>query len=203
MFKNFISALLIANGAIADNYFTRDNLSLVAAKSDNMLKKLNLSSDVNASDLPEDASAHWSAGVLYAYTYQEVDARDYLLECTQQRDELDAKLISAYSHYGDEDYKGGNQYMFDAENDFRRSMADCDDPDKYFDDIVNTLHDFLDLPNWEDIVNANYADNKELVDHQSMLMMKSWNEGIYFNAGMFYGRIWYMLAQGCFMHCEA
>ena len=55
MFKSFISALLIANGAIADNYFTRDNLNLVAAKSDNMLKKLNLSSDVNASDLPEDA----------------------------------------------------------------------------------------------------------------------------------------------------
>ena len=55
MFKNFLSALLISTGAIADNYPTRDNLNLVAAKTDSMLKKLNLSSDVNASDLPEDA----------------------------------------------------------------------------------------------------------------------------------------------------
>ena len=132
-----------------------------------------------------------------------MDARHYLLECTQWRKELDDKLIGAYQQYGDEDYKGGNATMLGAEDDFRQSMADCDDPNNYFDDIVNTLNDFLDLPNWEDIVNANYADNKELVDHQSLLMFKSWNEGIYFNAGMFYGRIWYMLAQGCLMHCEA
>ena len=178
------------------------NLATLAAKSDSMLKKLNLSSGVDCSDLPADASAHWYAGLLYAYSYQTVDERDYLLECSEQRDELDHKLSMAYQKYNDEDYKGGNMFMEDSENDFRRSMTDCCDTNDYFDDMVNKAHDFFDLDNWEDIVDANYADQKELVDHQNELMLKTWNEGVYFNAGMFYGRIWYLLAQGCFIQCD-
>ena len=84
------------------------NLATLAAKSDSMLKKLNLSSGVDCSDLPADASAHWYAGLLYAYSYQTVDERDYLLECSEQRDELDQKLVSAYNAYNDGQYKKGN-----------------------------------------------------------------------------------------------
>ena len=69
--------------------------------------------------------------------------------------------------------------------------------------MVNASHDFFDMQNWDVIVDENYANQKELIDHQNELMLKSWNEGNYFNAGMFYGRIWYLLAQGCMMHCEA
>ena len=92
------------NWVTLESYDSKANLSLasVAAKSDSLFKKLNLiSSNINTSSLPEDASSHWYAGLLYAYTYQEVDERDYILECSSQRDELDTKLISAYNAYND------------------------------------------------------------------------------------------------------
>ena len=101
---------------------TNLNLNSITEKSNALFQKLNLSSGVDCSDLPADASAHWYAGLLYAFTYQEVDEREYLLECSEQRDELDHKLSMAYSKYNDEDYKGGNFFMEDSENDWRRSM---------------------------------------------------------------------------------
>ena len=90
---------------------TNLNLASLTEKSNALFKKLNLSSDADDSDsdsddedsdLPEDASAQYYAGLLYAYTYQEVDERDYIVECSKQRDELDQKLVSAYNSYKDE-----------------------------------------------------------------------------------------------------
>ena len=112
-------------------------MASITEKSNALFQKLNLSSDVDCSDLPADATAHWYAGLLYAYSYQTVDERDYILECSQQRDELDHKLSMAYSNYINEDYRAGNQFMLDAENDWRRSMTDCCDTQQYFDDMVN------------------------------------------------------------------
>ena len=92
--------------------------------------------------------------------------------------------------------------MLDTENDFRRSMTDCCDTQHYFDEMVNKAHDFFDLSNWEDIVDQNYEANKDLIDNQNMQMLYSWFDAPnYFNAGMFYGRIWMLLAQGCMIHC--
>ena len=158
--------------------------------------------DENDSDLPEDASAQWFAGLLYAYTYQVVDQRDYIVGCTHQRDELDAKLQEAYGHYVVAEYEDGNSSMKDTENEFRRSMRHCHDTHQYFDKIVDDSHDFFALSNWEDIMEANYAANKDLIDNQNGLMVKTWNEGVYFNAGMFYGRVWMLLAQGCMINCQ-
>ena len=64
--------------------------------------------DENDSDLPEDASAQWYAGLLYAHSLQTVDARDYIVGCTHQRDSLDAKLEEAFGHYVAAEYTDGN-----------------------------------------------------------------------------------------------
>ena len=81
----------------------------------------------NCSDLPMDASAQWYAGLLYAFQYQEEDHRDYIVECSYQRDDLDHKLEEAFGDYNDEKYKDGNQMMRSTENLFRKSMVDCCD----------------------------------------------------------------------------
>ena len=112
------------------------NLATLAAKSDSMLKKLNLSSGVYGSDLPPLASAHWSAGLLWAYTYEWIDMRQYLLECSQPNDEVNHKLSMAYQKYEDGDYKSGNIFMMDSENDFRQSMTDCFRTNGYFEYMV-------------------------------------------------------------------
>ena len=39
--------------------------------------------------LPEDATAQFYSGLLYAYTGQHVDERDYIVDCAIQSDDLD------------------------------------------------------------------------------------------------------------------
>ena len=48
----------------------------------------------------------------------------------------------------------------------------------------------MDQDDWSEQTDANYAANKDYIDQQWMYMMKSWNEGVYFNAGMFYAYIY-------------
>ena len=75
-------------------------------------------------------------------------------------------------------------------------MEDCDKTNYLFEGIADRAHDFFDADGWEDTVEANYNKNKALVDQQWEYGLYSWNNGIYFNAGMFYGRVWYYLAYG-------
>ena len=88
-----------------DDDKTNLNLVSISEKSEALFKKLNLSSGIDNRDLPDDASAQWYSGLLYAYSYQEVDERDYIVECTVNRRQLDNKLIQAYNSYNDEQYK--------------------------------------------------------------------------------------------------
>ena len=88
-----------------DDDKTNLNLVSISEKSEALFKKLNLSSGIDNRDLPDDASAQWYSGLLYAYSYQYVDERDYIVECTVNRRELDNKLVHAYNSYNDEQYK--------------------------------------------------------------------------------------------------
>ena len=88
-----------------DDDKTNLNLVSISEKSEALFKKLNLSSGNDNRDLPDDASAQWYSGLLYAYSYQWVDERDYIVGCTVNRRELDNKLIQAYNSYNDEQYK--------------------------------------------------------------------------------------------------
>ena len=88
-----------------DDDKTNLNLASISEKSEALFKKLNLSSGNDNRDLPDDASAQWYSGLLYAYSYQWVDERDYIVGCTVNRRELDNKLIQAYNSYNDEQYK--------------------------------------------------------------------------------------------------
>ena len=42
----------------------------------------------------------------------------------------------AYQKYEDGDYKSGNIFMMDSENDFRQSMTDCFRTNGYFEYMV-------------------------------------------------------------------
>ena len=75
-------------------------------------------------------------------------------------------------------------------------MADCSETNAYFENMADQAHDFFDQDGWRDIVSANYNAQKDLVDQEFAFMNTSYEQGIYFNAGMFYGRTWYYLAYG-------
>ena len=80
-------------------------------------------------------------------------------------DDLDAKLMSAFDHYHNEDYMDGNAEMQCTEEYFRDSMTDCAETNASFEQMVSAAHDFFALDNWMDIVEANYKDQKVLIDH--------------------------------------
>ena len=47
--------------------------------------------------------------------------------------------------------------------------------------------------NWEDTIKQNYETSKDYVDTQWDSCMTEWKVGSYFNAGMFYERVWLKL----------
>lgn len=145
-------------------------------------------------DLVSGDSAQWAAGLLYAYTSQNVDARDYIVSCSQPNDRLDSKLEKAFEYYNADNNTSGNQNIRDTEPYYRRSMMMCDETNHYFEDMASKAHDFFAQDDWRDTVHTNYEANKAQIDQQWDYCLLKWNQGVYFDAGMFYGRVWYLLA---------
>ena len=147
-------------------------------------------------DLQEGDSAQWAAGLLYAYSKQTNDSRDYIVGCSVQVDKLDKRLARAYKKYGKGQYLRGDFWMALTKDQFRESMAACDDSNPDFEELAENVHAFFAQYNWIEIASANYQANKALADHQWGLGLNSWERGVYFDAAMFYGRCWNLLMTG-------
>ena len=142
-------------------------------------------------------TAQWAAGLMYAYTKQTVDVRDALVGCAVSSGDLDRKMSRAYKKYGNGKYRKGNQKILNSEDYWRESFASCDqDIQDMYDEMANTSHAFFDMDGWEDIVSDNYNKNKALVDSQWQFGLTKWSQGVYFDAGMFYGNAWRVLVTG-------
>ena len=76
------------------------------------------------------------------------------------------------------------------------SMQDCPDSNVTFDAIIDEAYTFFGTEGFEDTLRDNYDAQKVVIDHQWMLMLYSYNNRSYFNAGMFEGRIWNLLSSG-------
>ena len=79
---------------------------------------------------------------------------------------------------------------------WRLSMEDCPESTTRLDDIISTAYTFFGTVGFENTLRTNYDAQKASIDEQWMLMLFSYNNKSYFNAGMFEGRIWTMLSTG-------
>ena len=79
----------------------------------------------DAAGMPSNASAQFFAGHLYAYQKQREDHREYLLGCSEQKDELDKSLESMYENYMKEDKAEGFHSYVQAQLFYPWSMNDC------------------------------------------------------------------------------
>ena len=76
----------------------------------------------------------------------------------------------------------------------RQAIGDCNDTIiDGFNDIRLQKRQFYAQDDADSIAEANYQANKDLVDQQWGFMLDSYNTGVYFNAGMFYARIFNVL----------
>ena len=48
---------------------------------------------------------------------------------------------------------------------------------------------FFEQDGWKQTARQNYDANQDYIDQQWDYALNSWNTGVYFNAGMFYGRV--------------
>ena len=120
-----------------------------------------------------------------------------LAACSTQNLTLDDELARAYTVFKSQSGVEGIQSpIVESEDEFRESMESCDLTNDLYEEIVETTEDFFDQDDWEDTVDANYKSNKIMADHQWSLGLHTWNLGIYYQAGMFYGRYWNILTTG-------
>ena len=76
----------------------------------------------------------------------------------------------------------------------RGAIGNCnDDIVNGFTDINTQKTNFYAQYDADSIAEANYQANKDFVDQQFGYMLNSFNTGVYFNAGMFYARIFNVL----------
>ena len=68
-------------------------------------------------------------------------------------------------------------------------MADCCESNPWFDQFASDINAFVARDDYMDIAMANYDANKAVVDLWWSNCLLTWNQGVYFNAGMFYGEI--------------
>ena len=117
----------------------------------------------------------------------------YLVGCSRQSDKLDDKLVKMYEAYKDK--SDGQAFFYYVQSLFfyQDSMKDCTQTQPLFQGMVHDWFVYYDQDNWWDVYQATYEANEDLIKVQMDSYLKTWDEGTYFNAGMFYGRIWNVL----------
>ena len=73
---------------------------------------------------------------------------------------------------------------------YKVSMANCPESNPWFDDFFTSANSFFARDDYTTIVDANYAASKDFVDVEWGFCLDSWNRGVYFDAGMFYGEVY-------------
>lgn len=104
-------------------------------------------------------------------------------------------MSAAYGSYADGDIAKGNQKLWRTTPWLVTSMLHCGTTAIDLASYEWTAAKFMWRDDWKDVATANYNANKDLVDRDWGFNLKSWEEGTYFNAGMFYAEVWNVLSK--------
>ena len=143
-------------------------------------------------DLPQNATSQFAAGFLYGFSWHAIEQREYILNCTNESDEVRTDLNNAFTAFEKNttaSIQEGNADMQKARPQWMTDMKDCDKTNKYYQNIGDELDAFFNTSDWNDTVSENYANNKKNVDLWWGYCLQQWNGLVYFDAGMFYSYI--------------
>ena len=177
MLQNILSQSMYVPAQVAD---------IVGESAATLLDRINGDDEnrLNAEDV-----AQWSAGFLYGASGRTIDEREYILDCSSNSRMVNRKFTRAYRAYNNENINRGNNIMESARMPWRLTMATCwkTNPDLNY--ILQDVDDFLAQADYMEQAQANYDANPTVIDSNWSNGLKTWNEGVYFNAGMFYGEV--------------
>ena len=177
MLQNILSQSMYVPTQVAD---------IVGESAATLLDRIN-GDDENA--LNAEDVAQWSAGFLYGASGRTIDEREYILDCSSNSRMVNRKFTRAYRAYNNDDIERGNDKLQSARLPWRLTMLTCSDTNSEFTSIMHSVDAFTAQADYMDQAQANYDANPTAIDSNWSNGLKTWNEGVYFNAGMFYGEV--------------
>ena len=145
--------------------------------------------------LEDDFAAQFAAGLAYGVSGRTVDIRDYLVDCMKDNKGLTRKLNRAFVKFNQGKLEKGALKLQKAEKNFKKATKRCAETGAYFDELFLDFNAFLDREDFEEIATANYLANKDFVDVWLGNGLASWEWGVEFNAGMFFGEVYDKLSE--------
>ena len=137
-----------------------------------------------------DAPGEFLAGWVYGVSFQKDDIRNDIMSCIKFDDDLTNDMYDGMEAYEKGDQDTGKKKMDAAQKLYETALSGCDtkvtDPIKMWGDKMT---DLVARNDWEDFEKKVYEANKMAIDENIREEFQEWDWGVYFNAGMFAGRI--------------
>jgi len=165
------------------------NAGMFAGRIDKIMLD-NLPQQLNDTTQDPEAPAQFIAGWLYGITLNTIEDRDAIIDCYKVNDNLTADYYDAMADYKAGKTSDGDAKFEDAEQYYSDAFGSCGDS------INNDLEawgkkvkDMRSADNWDTVSQQIYTDNKAKVDADVGYMNNSWDRGVFYDAGLFAGRI--------------
>ena len=136
----------------------------------------------------DQAPAQFIAGWYYGLTTH--DKREKVLDCFEQNPHLTNNLYDAMDAYAKGDTKTGDERMAHARPLWKKSLKNCSALDDHmFGKWAERIDEMMERSDWQQFAEKVYKENKAVIDRDVKLEMREWEQGVFFNSGMFAGQI--------------
>jgi len=165
------------------------NAGMFAGRIDKIMLD-NLPQELSADTQNDYAPAQMIAGWLYGITLNTVDFRDDIMDCYTVNSDITTSYYGAMADFKAGNFSDGDAKLDTAGQFYDAAFANCDSS------VTDALSQWADkvkemksADNWDDVSEQIYTDNKAKVDADSGYMFNSWDRGVFFDSGLFAGRI--------------
>ena len=133
------------------------------------------------------APAQFTAGWYYGIAQK--DKRDDILDCFKTDEDLTNTLYNAMEAYIAGDTTSGDAKISETKPLYEKALAGCGDIAVHMGEWAQKTDDMMERSDWQQISQEIYQANKDLIDRDVDLELREWQEGVFFNSGMFAGQI--------------
>ena len=132
-----------------------------------------------------DAPAQFIAG--WHYGIADKKERDDL-SCFKADDDLTNTLYDAMEAYIVGDHSAGDAKMTATVPLYKEALSGCGRLETLIGNWAQKIDEMKERKDWPQISKQIYKANKDLIDRDTGLELREWEQGVFFNSGMFAGQ---------------
>ena len=141
----------------------------------------------DGSDRDPYAPAQFTAG--WYWGIAEKDKRDEILKCYKTDVDLTNALYDGMEAYIAGDKATGDAKIADTKPLYKKALADCGKVAEHMGEWAQKLDDLAKIADWDKVSMQIYKANKNIIDGEIKDELLEWSEGVFFDSGMFAGRL--------------